>query len=79
MPYYVMRHLAGQSEELPCLVQLEDECAAIYFNVIHGARIGRRFTTAESGNPCEDYLLVARDIKPEGLTEEREIALFELA
>ena len=78
MPYYLVRHLAGQFEELPCLVQLEDECAAMYFNVIHGAKIRRRFTTTESGKPCEDYLLVARDIKPEGLTGEREIALFEL-
>jgi hypothetical protein len=78
MPYYLVRHLAGPFEEVPCLVQLEDECAAMYFNIIHGAKIRRLFTTAESGRPCEDYLLVARDIKPEGLTEEREIALFEL-
>jgi hypothetical protein len=78
MPYYLVRHLAGSFEEVPCLVQLEDECAAMYFNVIHGAKIRRRFTTAESGKLCEDYLLVARDIKPEGLTGEREIALFEL-
>jgi hypothetical protein len=78
MPYYLVRHLAGSFEEVPCLVQLEDECAAMYFNVIHGAKIRRRFTTTESGKPCEDYLLVARDIKPEGLTGEREIALFEL-
>jgi hypothetical protein len=78
MPYYLIRHLAGPFEEVPCLLQLENECAAIYFNVIHGATIRRRFTTAESGKACEDYLLVARDLKPEGLTEEREIALFEL-
>lgn len=78
MPYYVMRHLARPSEEVPCLLQLEDECAAMYFNVVHGAKIRRRFTTAESGKPCQDYLLVASDLKPEGLTEEREIALFEL-
>jgi hypothetical protein len=78
MPYYLVRHLAGSFEEVPCLVQLEDECAAMYFNVIHGAKIRRRFTTAESGKLCEDYLLVARDIKAEGLTGEREIALFEL-
>jgi hypothetical protein len=78
MPYYLVRHLAGEFEEVPCLMQLEDECAAMYFNVIHGAKIRRRFTTTESGKPCEDYLLVARDIKPEGLTGEREIALFEL-
>jgi hypothetical protein len=78
MPYYLVRHLAGEFEEVPCLMQLEDECAAMYFNVIHGAKIRRRFTTTESGKPCEDYLLVARDIKPEGPTGEREIALFEL-
>ena len=50
----------------------------MYFNVIHGARHRRRFTTTGQGKPCEDYLLIARDIKPQGHTEEREIALFEL-
>jgi len=78
MPYYLVRHLAGQFEDVPCLVPLEDECAAMYFNVIHGARHRRRFTTTKSGETCEDYRLVAMDIKPEGLTGEREIALFEL-
>jgi hypothetical protein len=78
MPYYFVRHLAERFEELPCLVQLEDECAAMYFNIIHGTKIRRHFTTAESGQPCQDYLLVARDIKPEGLTEDREIVLFEI-
>jgi hypothetical protein len=79
MPYYVVRHLAGEFEEFPCLIQLEDECAAMYFNIIHSAKIRRRFTTAESGKPCGDYLLVATDIKPQGLAENREIALFEIA
>lgn len=78
MPYYFVRHLAGQFEELPCLIQLEDECAAMYFNIIHGAKVRRRITTADSGRLCEDYLLVARDIKRPGLTEEREIRLFEI-
>ena len=78
MPYYLVRHVAGQFEELPCLVQLEDECAAMYFNIIHGPKLRRRFTTAESDKPCEDYLLVARDILPQGLAEDREIALFEV-
>lgn len=78
MPYYLVRHLAEQIEEVPCLVQLEDECAAMYFNIVHGARHRRRFTTAEHGKPCVDYLLIARDIKSQGLTAEREIALFEL-
>ena len=79
MPYYVVRHLAEQFEELPCLVQLEDEFAAMYFNIIHGAKIRRRFTTVDSGEPCEEYLLIARDIKREGLAEEREIPLFEMS
>jgi hypothetical protein len=78
MPYYLVRHLAGQFEELPCLVQLEDECAAMYFNIVHGAKLRKQFTTTVSGKPCADYLLLAQDIKPRGLTEEREIALFEL-
>jgi hypothetical protein len=79
MPYYVVRHLEGQFQELPCLVQLEDECAAMYFNIIHGKKIRRRFTTVDCGKPCQDYLLVARDIKLQGLGEEREIALFEMS
>jgi hypothetical protein len=79
MPYYLVRHVAGQLEELPCLVQLEDEYAAMYFNIVHGAKLSRRFTTAESNRLCEDYLLVATDIKPQGLTEEREIALYEMS
>ena len=78
MPYYLVRHLVGQFEELPCLIQLEDENAAMYFNIIHGARIRRRFTTKTTGKPSEEFRLVARDIKPKGLIEEREIALFEL-
>jgi hypothetical protein len=78
MPYYVMRHLAGKFEEVPCLVQLEDECAAMYFNITHGAKRRRRFTTTETGKPCKDYLLVARNVRPHGLTEEREITLFDL-
>jgi hypothetical protein len=79
MPYYLVRHLAEQLEEVPCLVQLEDECAAMYFNIVHGASHRRRFTTAQHGKPCADYLLIARDIQPQGLAAEREIALFELA
>jgi hypothetical protein len=34
MPFYKVRHLVGELEEHPCLQQLEDECAAMYFNVI---------------------------------------------
>jgi hypothetical protein len=79
MPYYAVRHLAGKFEELPCLIQLEDEGAAMYFNVVHGAKARRRFTTENVGRQCDDYLLVAKDFKAPGLVEEREIALFELA
>jgi hypothetical protein len=50
-----------------------------YFNIIHGKKIRRRFTTVDCGKPCQDYLLVARDIKLQGLGEEREIALFEMS
>jgi hypothetical protein len=78
MPLYAVRHLAGSLEEMPCLLQLEDECAAMYFNIVHGARLRRRFTTSRTGRPCRDYLLVARDVDPRGLSAEREIALFEL-
>lgn len=78
MPHYVVRHLAGQFEELSCLVQLEDESAAMYFNIIHGENIRRRLTTEKSGKRCEDYLLVARDVRAFGVTEEREITLFDL-
>jgi hypothetical protein len=78
MPHYAVRHLAGQSEELSCLVQLEDECAAMYFNIIHGAKVRRRFTTKNLGMRCKEYLLVARDFRATGLMVEREIALFDL-
>jgi hypothetical protein len=44
----------------------------------HGARMRRRFTTAETGKPCEDFSLVAWDCMVSGAAEEREIALFEL-
>jgi len=43
-----VRHLVGELEEHPCLQQMEDECAAMYFNVIYGARLRRRFTTERS-------------------------------
>ena len=79
MPYYLVRQIAGQREELPCLIQLEDENAAMYFNIIYGAKLRRRFTTRKNDRRCADYLLVAQDIKSRGLTEEREVALFELA
>jgi hypothetical protein len=77
MPFYSVRHLSGEFEELPCLLQLEDECAAMYFNIVHGVKLRRRFTTEQFGRPCEDYLLVARDVNAAGLTAVREIALFE--
>ena len=78
MPYYTVRHLTERVEELPCLVQIEDECAAMYFNIVHGAKHRRRFTTTRHGKPCVDYMLIARDIQPQGLAPEREVALFEL-
>jgi hypothetical protein len=78
MPEYAVRRRAGQLQEWPCLIQIEDECAAMYFNIIYGARMRRRFTTAETGKPCEDFSLVARDCMVSGAAEEREIALFEL-
>jgi len=78
MPHYVVRHLAGQFDELSCLVQLEDECAAMYFNITHGAKVRRRFTTENVGRRCDDYLLIARDFSAPDLVEEREIALFDL-
>ena len=59
--------------------QLEDECAAMYFNVIYGAKVHRRFTTEQVGKKCEDYVLVAQeDGTAAGLTEEREIPLFDI-
>jgi hypothetical protein len=78
MPHYAVRHLAGQFEELSCLVQLEDENAAMHFNIVHGAKVCRRLTTKNTGRPCKEYLLVARDFRATGLMVEREIALFDL-
>jgi hypothetical protein len=77
LPYYVVRHLAGKSEDLSCLRQLEDESAAMYFNVVHGRRVRRRFTTRGPGNRCADYVLVAKQTGSDGRVEEREIALYE--
>jgi hypothetical protein len=77
IPSYVVRHLAGEFEELSCFRQLEDECAAMYFNIIHGAKVRRRFTTQKSGEQCTDYVLVAREAETDGLIKEREIALFD--
>jgi hypothetical protein len=79
MPDYAVRHRGGRLEEWPCLIQIEDECAAMYFNIIHGAKLRRRFTPEKTSKPCEDFTLVAREGRPFGVTEEREITLFELA
>jgi hypothetical protein len=79
MPFYKVRRLAGDFEELPCLQQLEDECAAMYFNVIYGAKVRRQFTTEQIGKKCEDYVLVAQDDETAtGYLEEREIPLFDI-
>jgi hypothetical protein len=50
----------------------------MYFNIVHGTRRRRRLTTAKCDKPSEDFLLVARDITPQGMIKEREIALFDL-
>ena len=76
IPHYIVRHLSGKFEELSCFRQLEDESAALYFNIVHGARTRRRFTTRKSGERCADYVLVARQTATDGSVEEREIALF---
>jgi hypothetical protein len=76
MPLYVVRHLGGDFEELSCFRQLEDESAAMYFNIIHGAKVRRRFTTERAGDKCTDYVLVAKETGTGGHIEEREIALF---
>jgi hypothetical protein len=75
-PFYIVRHLAGEFEELSCFRQLEDESAAMYFNIVHGATVRRRFTTQQSGEQCADYVLVARARGTDGFIEERKIALF---
>ena len=75
-PFYIVRHLAGEFEELTCFRQLEDEGAAMYFNIVHGAKLRRRFTTQESGDQCADYVLIASAPGIDGFIEERKIALF---
>jgi hypothetical protein len=77
IPLYVVRHLAGKFEELSCFRQLEDEGAAMYFNIVHGAKVRRRFTTQRLGEQCADYVLVAKQTGIDGFIEEREIALFD--
>ena len=76
IPFYIVRHLAGEFEELSCFRQLEDESAAMYFNIVHGAKVRRRFTTQELGKQCADYVLIARAFRTDGFIEERKIALF---
>ena len=78
MPLYVVRRLDGECEELPCFLQLEDEGAAMYFNIVHGAKVRRRFTTERVGDECTDYVLVAREAETGGFVREREISLFNL-
>jgi hypothetical protein len=77
IPQYVVRRLTGNFEELSCFRQLEDESAALYFNIVHGAKLRRRFTTEKSGRRCTDYVLVARQSATDGSIQEREIALFD--
>jgi hypothetical protein len=76
IPLYTVRHLAEELEEFSCFRQLEDESAAMYFNIVHGAKVRRRFTTQESGEQCADYVLIARAPGTDGFIEERKIALF---
>jgi hypothetical protein len=78
MQTYLVRHLFGNLEELACLAQLEDECAAMYFNIVHGSKLRRKFTTENSGKRCEDYVLIARKLRTDGSTEDRAVALFDL-
>jgi hypothetical protein len=77
IPHYVVRRLSGKLEELSCFQQLEDESAALYFNIVHGAKTRRRFTTRKSGEQCADYVLVARQTTADGSVEERKITLFD--
>jgi hypothetical protein len=80
LPSYRVRLLAGGCEEFCCLQQLEDECAAMYFNVVHGGKVRRRFTTEPIGEQCRDYVLVARvDGAGTGPLEERHVLLFDIA
>ena len=78
LPTYLVRHLAGNLEELSCFVHLEDESAAMYFNIVHGSKLRRKFTTEHSGRRCDDYVLIAREIRTDGSTEDRAVALFDL-
>jgi hypothetical protein len=78
LPIYLVRHLAGNYEELSCFMQLEDESAAMYFNIVHGSKLRRKFTTEDSGKRCEDYVLIARELRTDGSMEDRAVALFDL-
>ena len=78
MPIYVVRHLIENLEEVPCFMQLEDESAAMYFNIMHGSKLRRKFTMEKSGKQCEDYVLIAREIRTDGSMKERTVALFDL-
>jgi hypothetical protein len=79
LPTYLVRHLAGNFEELSCFMQLEDESAAMYFNIVHGSKLRRKSTTENSGKRCEDYVLIAREIRTDGSMEDRAVAFFDLS
>jgi len=52
----------------------------MYFNVVHGAKVRRRFTTEPIGEHCRDYVLVARvDGAGTGALEERHVLLSDIA
>jgi hypothetical protein len=54
MRLYVVRHIRRDFEELSCFRQLENERAAMYFNIVHGANVRRRFATERAGDECTD-------------------------
>jgi len=56
---------------------MEDDGAAMYFNIVTGAKARRRFTTESVGDKMQDYVLVAKEAGTGELIEEREIAIID--
>jgi hypothetical protein len=57
MPLYVVRRLTGEFEELSCFRQIEDEGAALYFNIVHGTKVHRHFTTKSRASAARTMCL----------------------
>jgi hypothetical protein len=65
-------------EEYQCGPALVDEAAIMYFNATDGRKIGKAFTTQQTGAVCGSYVLIEQGRKSAfGLHDIRSIDLYE--